>query len=267
MRTARNARRPRLPIAVVRPLRTCAVVAALLALASGCASRAASPSIGLQRSLYPGLGDLEASEIAAAFDTQVALEPPLSGGIVWLDERASFGPRLSEYSRAGILQGAVAALGQGPFDRISPLPTTTEFQRGSGGPPSIDAIRAAAARFQYDVAFILQTGLAQESGINPFAIGYLDLVTAPLFPGTDITVTAGAELCAVDVRSGVMLGCGIGRGYEEARYLFPLSASSRADEVREDMIERSVAQAAVEILEQISRRGTRRNIAYRSRKR
>jgi hypothetical protein len=107
------------------------------------------------------------------------------------------------------------------------------------------------------VAFILQTGITEESGINPFAIGYVGLVTAPLFPGTDISVAAGAERCAVDVRSGVMLGCGIGRGYQEARFLFPLRASARADNLREQMVAEAVTDAASDILAQIARRVSR----------
>jgi len=199
----------------VKRTRQLAVVLLVAGFAAGCMSAAASPKLGLQRSLYPGLGDLDSSEIPAAFRTQVDLHPPLSGGILWLDDGGlrMYGPSLSEYVRAGILKRAVETLEQSPFEQVASLPTTTDFQRQRDGAPSIDAIRGAAAKFQYDVAFILQTGLAQESGINPFAVGYVGLITAPLFPGTDISVAAAAELCAVDVRSGVMLGCGIGRGY------------------------------------------------------
>jgi hypothetical protein len=168
-----------------------------------------------------------------------------------------YGPSVSEYVRTGILARAVEKLKRTPFDQVASLPTTTDFQRHPDGPPSIDAIRGAAAKFQYDVAFILQTGHAQESGINPFAIGYLGLITAPLFPGTDISVAASAELCAVDVRSGVMLGCGIGRAYEEARFLFPLWVSSRADNLQERMVAQAVEDAAVDIIGQIERRISR----------
>jgi len=243
----------------VKTARSFALLILVGCVAGGCMSSAASPKLGLQRSLYPGLGNLDASEIPAAFDTQVELRPPLSGGIVWLDDGGlrMYGPSLSEYVRTGILERAVERLQQPPFEQVASLPTSTDFQRHADGPPSIDAIRSAAAKFQYDVAFILQTGLAQESGINPFAVGYLGLITAPFFPGTDVSVAAGAELCAVDVRSGVMLGCGIGRGYEEARFLFPLRVSSRATDLQERMVAQSVEDAAADILAQIGRRVSR----------
>lgn len=231
------------------------VVFFVACLVGGCASSAVAPKLGLQRSLYPGLGDLDASQIPAAFDTKVDLHPPLSGGIVWLADShpGIYGSTLSEYARTGILKRAVAKLKHVPFRGVASLPTTTDFQRRHDASPAIDAIRGAAARFQYDVAFILQTGLARESGINPFAIGYFGLITAPLFPGTDISVAAAAELCAVDVRSGVMLGCGIGRSYEDARFLFPLSVSKRTAQLREEMVARSVEEATTEILVQIAR--------------
>lgn len=225
---------------------------------AGCMSRVASPKIGLQRSLYPGLGDLDADQIQEAFEKSVHLKAPLAGGIVWLDDGASmYGPSLSEYARAGILQGAVQALHVPPFNQVSVLPTTTEFRRSADGPPSIDAIRAAAAKFQYDVAFILQTGVAEDSGFNAFAIGYLGIVTAPLFPGTDINAAAGAELCAVDVRSGIMLGCGIGRSSDEDRFVFPLQTSDRTTSLRETTVAAAVAEAASAVVTQVARKTPR----------
>ncbi len=228
----------------------------MAAFASGCVSMAATPKLGLQRSLYPGLGDVDPSEIDAAFRTEVSLRAPLSGGIVWLEggRSSEYGPSLSEYIRTGTLERAVEKLTQAPFDQVAALPTTTDFQRRTDGPPPIDTFRGAAAKFQYDVAFILQTAIAEESGINPFAIGYLGLITAPLFPGTDISVAAGAEVCAVDVRSGVMLGCGIGRAHEEARFVFPLRISSRSDDLRERMVALAVEAAAADVVAQIARR-------------
>jgi hypothetical protein len=197
------------------------IVAIISSVLTGCMSRAVSPKMGgLQRSLYPGLGTLDASQIPAAFKTRVDLHPPLTAGIVWLNDSRMWGPSLSEYARAGVLKVTTDALAKPPFVAVSPLPTSVDLERGAEGAPSIDVIRGAAAKFQYDVAFVLQTGIAAESGFNPLAIGYLGIVTAPLFPGTDVSAAAGAELCAVDVRSGVMLGCSVGRGYDEARFLF-----------------------------------------------
>jgi hypothetical protein len=54
-----------------------------------------------------------------------------------------------------------------------------------------------------------------------------------------------------------MLGCGIGRAYEEARFLFPLWVSSRADNLQERMVAQAVEDAAVDIIGQIERRISR----------
>ena len=225
----------------------------LASLSVGCMSTArVSSTMGLERSLYPGLGDLDASQIKEAFKTPIELHPPLSAGIVWLEDAAH--GMTSEYSRSAILKAATTALNQPPFKAVGPLPTTVEFQRGPRSAPSLDAIRGAAAKFQHDVAFILQTGMAEESGVNPFAIGYLGLVTAPLFPGTDISVAAGAEVCAVDVRSGVMLGCGVGNSQETVRFLFPLVVSTRRGDARDRVIAQAVTAAAQDALNQVAQR-------------
>ncbi len=102
-------------------------VSVVACLVSGCMSRAVSPKLGLQRALYPGLGDLDVSEISTAFGTEVRLEPPLAGGVVWLDDAGSrnWGPVLSEFSRTGILKQAIESLLHSPFGRVAALPTTT----------------------------------------------------------------------------------------------------------------------------------------------
>ena len=51
-----------------------------------------------------------------------------------------------------------------------------------------------------------------------------------------------------------MLGCGIGRAYDEARFLFPMRVSSRADAVREEMLTKAVTSAASDLLMQLGDR-------------
>jgi hypothetical protein len=231
------------------------VVAVVSSVVTGCTSRAVHPRMGgLQRSLYPGVGTLDAGQIPAAFETHVELHPPLSAGIVWLDDSRVWGPSLSEYARAGVLKVTTDALTKLPFAAVSPLPTTVGYQRGGDGAPSIDVIRGAAAQFQYDVALVLQTGIVEESGFNPLAIGYLGIVTAPLFPGTNVSVAAGAEICAVDVRSGVMLGCSVGRGYREAQFLFLWGVSARKADLAEAAVGEAASDAARQLLPQIAGR-------------
>jgi hypothetical protein len=151
--------------------------------AIGCASYPGSPSLGLQRSLYPGLGDLDQSGIEAALSQKLELEPPISAGLVWLSEAAAGSPEtrttspITEYTRTGVLEEAVTALRQEPFGTLAALPTIPNV---SDAPPSsrtLDSLRSASARFQYDVALLLQTGTAEDEGVNPFALGYLGIVT------------------------------------------------------------------------------------------
>ena len=216
---------------------------------AGCSAKAYYPAFELQRALYPGVGSEDADAIDDAFAKQVTLEPPLSAGVLWIEERGRFG---SDYERAGILEQVTRALQQPPFGRVGILPTTTE--RGDEGAPSLDRIRAAAAAFQYDVAFIVQTGTASDQAMNPLAFAYIPLVTLPLVPGADLSVAAGAEICAVDVRSGVMLGCGIGRARDDERYLRIGELDDETSRLREHTVSAALITAAHAVQTQIASR-------------
>ena len=238
-----------------------ATVAGLIALSgTACMSVVRSPEIGLQRSLYPGLTDVKPEDIPAILEKRVNLKPPISVGIAWLRESPSGSHRwttpLSDFQRTGVLEAAIATLRKAPVSTVSALPTVPERDMMPGPASTIDAVRAAAARFQYDVAILLQTGLAEDSGLNVLAVGYLGLVTAPLFPGTDFAVASSAEACAVDVRSGIMLGCSLGRSSKEERFVFPWSLSTRRENVREETIRDAVVAASRELLQKISERVT-----------
>ena len=229
----------------------------LAALAIGCMSRAVPPALTLQRDLLPGLASLPPEKIAAAYETRVELAPPLSAGIAWLEESsdgANFA-RLTEYQRTGVLDMALAELRQPPFAAVASFPTSLDEKRW-GGPAgnSLDGLRSAAARFQYDLALLMQTGLADGSGWNLLAAGYLPLVTIPLFPGDDLSLAASAELCALDARSGVMLACARGRGVREQRFVFPLSVASRKGELAEACMREAVVAAARDLRSQLEAR-------------
>ena len=224
----------------------------------GCMSMPAPPTVGLQRSLYPGLGDLKPEQIADAFSTTVVLTPPISAGLAWLSEAPPQGQygasAISEYHRTGVLEAALAALRQPPFASVASLPTVPEVTNAAPGPGTLDALRSAAARFQYDVVFLLQTGVAEDRGLNILALGYLGLVTVPLIPGDDLGVASSAELCAIDVRTGVMLGCARGRGQSRDRFVFRRNTESSRQELAERTLRTSVQSAAADLLDQMSMR-------------
>jgi len=230
----------------------------MLSLATGCTSRVSPPTVGLQRTLYPGLADGGSDAIPALLEKEVVLEAPLSAGVAWLNESragsVNWTPPLSDFQRTGVIEAAIDALETPPFSLVAALPTVPEAGDRPADASPLEGLRTAAARFQYDVAIVLQTGLAQDSGVNPFAIGYLGIVTAPLFPGNDFAIAASAEACAVDVRSGVMLGCGVGRAERISRFNFPLSVSSRRDHALEDATREAVIAAARRVREQVAQR-------------
>ena len=238
----------------MRPL---SLVLLFAPLALGCMSRAVPPSLTLQRDLLPGLASLAPSEIAAAYETRVELAAPLSAGIAWLreDSDGESYARLTEYQRTGVLDVALAELRQAPFDSVSAFPTVLEDVSWRERPSnSLDGLRSAAASFQFDLAVLMQTGLADGSGWNLLAAGYLPLVTIPLFPGDDLSLAASAELCAMDARSGVMLACSRGRGVREQRFVFPLSRSARRGELAEACMREAVATAARDLRTQLEAR-------------
>lgn len=239
--------------------RSFASLLALLPLIAGaCMSPMRPPSLALERSLYPGLADAKPEEIAELLAQKVELEPPLTAGIAWLRESSagsdSWGAPLTDFQRTGVLEAAIADLQKPPLASVSALPTISDGSGGSAAGSTLNGLRSAAARFQYDVAILLQTGLAESSGFNVFAIGYIGLVTVPLFPGNDFSVAASAEACAVDVRSGIMLGCGLGRASREVRFNFPWGLSSRRAQAREDCTREAVVGAAVDLRDKIAQR-------------
>jgi hypothetical protein len=235
-------------------------LAALALAATGCASDPTPPALDLEHALYPDLAELSEDGIAATFRTDLRLRPPISGGLVWLNERADASDptvddaHLAAYYRAGVLDEALAALRRAPFEAVASLPPPPELEQAESSPETLERLRSASAHFQYDVAFLLETGTAEERGVNAFALGYLGLVTAPLFPGTDLAASASAELCAVDVRTGIMLGCAHGRAEESSRSLFIWQVDRARKRLLERTLRESVAEAATDLLIQISAR-------------
>ena len=139
---------------------------AVSAFSIGCMSMPSPPSITLQRSLYPGLGNLKPDQIPGAFDTPVQLEIPFSAGLAWLSEAPAVDQGLpvtmSEYHRTGVLDGALSELRRAPFSSVAILPTVVEVTGAGPRDSQLDLLRSAAARFQYDVALLLQTGVAAD---------------------------------------------------------------------------------------------------------
>ena len=76
----------------------------------------------------------------------------------------------------------------------------------------------------------------------------------PLFPGNDLAVSSSAELCAIDVRTGVMLGCARGRAEEMDRFTFVWQHDRAHNRLAERTLRSSVAAAAKDLLSQLAGR-------------
>ncbi|HKB15407.1 MAG TPA: hypothetical protein VKF62_05045, partial [Planctomycetota bacterium] len=227
-------------------------------LVQGCVAVPQFQDPGLERALYPGLVELTQPEIEAALDKEVSIRPPLAAGVAWLGGAS---PDFhSEYHRTGVLEAAVAALRQEPFGMVTSIPTipmpVSVDRRGQERPfpPTLDALRGACARFQCDVALLMQTGVARDSGPNVLAIAYLPLVTIPLVPGTDLAASASVEMCAIDVRTGVLLGCARGRCAKTKRFVFPTSTAEAEGRLSEEALREAVVAAAGDLRAQLSQR-------------
>jgi hypothetical protein len=239
------------------------LAATLAAAASACATPPRFAEYPLERSLFPGLSELGTQTVEQALDRRIELHAPLSAGVIWLTEDTDETTRtdeeraFSDYERTGVLEQALATLRRPPFGAVGALPTVPTTLRSGDAKQQSDAIavvRAACANFQYEVALVLQTGVAVDDGFNPFAIGYLPVITAPLFPGSDRAVASTAELIAIDVRSGVPLGCGRGRDAVVRHLLFPWQTGEKTRELMEESLGRSLAAAVVELVPQLEAR-------------
>ena len=240
---------------------TLAVLVAVLT--SACATPPRYGEYVLERSLFPGLGEPGTGTIEEALDRRVALREPFSAGIVWITEDSNTSTNsdaerdFSDYERTGVLEKALASLRHAPYGAVGALPTVPASLRSGEDAKQaaiLQSIRVACANFQYEVALVLQTGVAVDEGFNPFAIGYLPVITAPLFPGSDRAVSTTAEVIAVDVRSGVPLGCGRGRDADTRRLLFPWQSEEKARELIEESLARSIAAAVADLSPQLSAR-------------
>ncbi len=226
----------------------------------GCASKRRPFSVQYEQALHPSLSDMRPELIPAALDYRWRLTPPVSAGLAWFREAPvdSSGDwdhvPVSGYLRTGVLDAVLEALRDEPFMTVVPLPVVPLEEGTPLRWHTVDAVRALSARFQHDVALLLETGIVEEKRLNPFAIGYLGLITIPFFPGTDLGIRTSAEICAVEVRSGVMLACARGRAVAADRFLFPLQVGRRRHELTEEALRDSVQGAAWGLLPKLSMR-------------
>jgi len=188
------------------------IAGALLAtvLFTGCSTHI-YPGVGLQRSLFPAMRGLSEAELQQLMNKPVALSEPISASVLWLDASYGFsGAALPEAERNRLLEQFTKQVAQSPFGRVSILPTT--LSRSGSGDLDLAELRSAAARFQSDVLLLLTTRANAYSDPNFLSASYIALVPMFFVPGNDLAEYVSAEACALDVRSGIFLGCAQGHG-------------------------------------------------------
>jgi hypothetical protein len=236
--------------------RAALLLALLPLLLSGCLGAPPAPR-GFGPSLLADSGEAEPDPIAQQLDAPLRLRAPVSAGIAWLAGVAASSHGygyvhplplpLSAYQRTGILEATRDALAGAPFRGVFLLPELDLAWEHDPEIGPLDELRAVAARSQVEVAVLLRTSLGEASGLNPWALGWIGIVTVPLFPGNDLGAAAAAELCALDVRSGLVLACDRGRASAERRRVFAFERGEVRAELAEETLRAAAADGAVRL--------------------
>jgi hypothetical protein len=192
--------------------------------AAGCAAaRRPYPFSGLAHSVFSGLETTTEAELGDLYDRRVVLPNTPQASLVWLDDPS--GVPLPEADRARLLEDVRRGVERPPMGRASVLPTTRV--PGDIAANALDGLRSAAARFQSDVLVLLLTRTDTYNDWNLLSVTYVTVFPLFFIPGDDVSANVAAEACAVDVRTGVFLGCVQGAGDATRRFVTPLGKSAR----------------------------------------
>jgi len=221
------------------PRTLCLVFALALALPlGGCMSTAASrPQM---RSLYPGLAELDERAIARMSRRRVRLPEHPSAALVWIEE----GPARSRNERDGLMPALTRALEGEPLAWVQAVPTALAPAWGDAGPLDLRGLRSAGAHFQSDLVLLVQTEVSEDVATsNPFdRLLYVAEVLAS--PFRRVVATASAEICAVDVRTGVLVACAQGAGPNRGRIAFALAQAGTQQALTQDALVGAVSAAS-----------------------
>jgi rhombotail lipoprotein len=222
---------------------------------TACMSGRDHPALSLERSLSPVLQRASSDELEGLLNARVALVPPVRAAIVWMDGPG--GSSLPDAERMVLLNSLAGGLEQHPFDAVTILPTQPlpayRFER-PGEPPDLPQLRAAAARAQADVLVLVETENEEYVDWNLLAITYVGLVTPLFVPGDQLAVYTSAESCAIDVRSGIFLGCAQGHGEAERAMVLPMRRGRSMRALSVAAASKAVSDLPALLREQVSSR-------------
>ena len=206
-------------------------VIGMVAVLGGCMHPRYYPSTGGQRDLVPDMGSLSEAEMEKLRVAPVGAREPAAAGIAWiLDRSGRHDDDLPASERVALVRRLATALERAPFSTVEVLPTTPG-DGGTAGDTDLAVLRSAAARFQQDVLIVVSTHRNRYDDWNPLAVTYLAILPMWLVPGNSLAVYASAEVCALDVRSGVFLACAQGQGRAERALVTSIGRERRMREL------------------------------------
>lgn len=196
-------------------------------LSSGCSSARRPAADRLIQSLFPGLSTAPAGGLDALYAQHISLPAAPRLALFWFDEAGT----LPDAERTRLLQQVQRGISQPPLSVVTAPPTIRMASFTQSSMLDLDALRTAAARFQTDVLVLILTRTDAFSDWNLLSLSYLALLPIYFAPGNDLTTYVTAEACAVDVRTGVFLGCAQGNGAAARRFVTPLGVDGRQREL------------------------------------
>ncbi len=209
----------------------------------GCAAKGSYPANLQTRSLLDGEATADDREV----DRLLAANPRLP-----ISPRAALvvlGPTgLAESDRAALDDRLRAELDQPPFAAVELLPTSLTARDERNWLPTLANMRTAAARMQSDVLIVANTAADTDTGTNALSVAYFAVIPMVFVPGSEVGAWASAEACAIDVRSGLIVGCANGHGSAHDGYVI----MTNTGEVRRELARDAVAAALTALPDRIS---------------
>ena len=141
-----------------------------------------------------------------------------------------------------------------PFHTITLVPTVARSASRQGGSPTLLALRSASAHFQSDVVILTRVSVSQPGGMNFLALSYLALLPQLFVPGDELTSYAAAEMCAIHVRSGIILACSVGRSLARDGRVLPWRIDDLRRSHREATLEAALREAAATLRSELGAR-------------
>jgi hypothetical protein len=219
----------------------------LAAMLAGCASQAQSPALsGFSgvRSVYPGMTNLDERGIATLVRQRVRLPERPSAAMIWTEE----GPARSRHERDTLTPELTAGLEGAPLAWVQAVPSALVPASGESAALDLRSLRSAGAHFQSDLVLLVQTEVSEEPVMGENLIeGVLYLVEFGLSPVRRVVATASAEVCAVDVRTGVMVACGQGSGPNSGHLTFVLTQASAQQQLTREALLGAVRSAGEQL--------------------